>query len=52
MTTTFMTNVPINAFGPSFLDIMMDLKRKHNHTDLNSIHSEIIKTIDFKEYLQ
>lgn len=56
MAAAFLTNTQINVFDQRIFNIIMDLKRKRKRADLNDMHLDIIKTIDFKdtteEYLQ
>ena len=56
MAVAFLTNTQINVFDQRIFNIVMDLKRKRKRADLNNIHVDIIKAIDFKdtteEYLQ
>ena len=56
MVAAFITTVQIKVFDQSTFSIITQLKKKHKRADINSIHSKIIKTFDFKdiskEYLQ
>ena len=56
MAAAFLTNTQINVFDQRIFNIIMGLKRKRKRADLNDMHLDIIKTIDFKdtteEYLQ
>lgn len=49
MAAAFLTNTQINVFDQRIFNIIMDLKRKRKRADLNDMHLDIIKTIDFKD---
>ena len=55
MTDAFITTAQIKVFNQNIFSIITDLKR-NMRADIKDIHSEIIKTFDFKdttkEYLQ
>ena len=56
MAFAFMTNAQFSVFNQIIFNFIMDLKRKHNQSALNSLNTEIIQTIEFKgttkEHLQ
>ena len=56
MAAVFITITQLKVFDQSIFTIITVLKKKQKHADINKIHSEIIKTLNFKditkEYLQ
>ena len=48
MAVAFITTTQIKVFNQIVFAILTDLK-EHKGADINNIHSEIIKTLDFKD---
>ena len=48
MATAFIATTQIKVFAQIIFSILTDLK-EHKRADTNNIHSEILKTLDFKD---
>ena len=48
MAAAFITTYQIKVFDQVIFTVLTELK-EHKHADINNIHSEIIKILDFKD---